>query len=112
MCWSFPKLKVKTCASNASLEVFLSRHEKELFSDDISDSTQSNLSAEECNVLRGLAADKTIVIKGADKGFSVVVWDRSDYLHEVSRQLQDQNIYEVAKACVRYFLLFFYFFNK
>ena len=60
-----------------SLEVFLSRFEKELFSDDISESTP-----EEWKALRGLAADKTIVIKGADNGSSVVVWDRSDYLHE------------------------------
>ena len=75
--------------------MFLSRLEKELFSDDISESTQSNLSAEEWKALRGLAADKTIVIKGADKGSSVVLWDRSDNLHEASRQLlQDQNIYE------------------
>ena len=77
--------------------MFLSRFEKELFSNDISDSTQSNLSAEEWKTLRGLAADKTIVIKGADNGSSVVVWDRSDYLHEVSRQLQDQNICEYVK---------------
>ena len=64
---------------------------------DISESTQSSLSSEEWKALRGLAADKTIVIKGADKGSSVVVWDRSDYLHEASRQLQDQNIYENVK---------------
>ena len=44
-----------------------------------------------------LAADKTIVIKEVDKGSSVVVWDRSDYLHEVSRQQHNQNIYEDAK---------------
>ena len=44
-----------------------------------------------------LAADKTIVIKEVDKGSSVVVWDRSDYLHEVSRQQNNQNIYEDAK---------------
>ena len=77
--------------------MFLSRLEKELFSDDISESTQSNLSAEEWKALRGLAADKTIVIKGADKGSSVVVWDRSDYLHEASRQLPDKNLYENVK---------------
>ena len=81
---------------HANLEVFLTRLEKELFSDDISEFTRSNLSAEEWQALRGLAADKTIVIKGADKGSSVVVWDRSDYLHEVSRQLHDQNIYVKA----------------
>ena len=27
----------------------------------------------------------------------MVVWDRSDYLHRASRQLQDQNIYENVK---------------
>ena len=77
--------------------MFLSRFENELFSDDISESTQSNLGAKEWKVLRGLAANKAIVIKGADKGSSVVVWDRSDYLHKVSRQLQDQNIWEDVK---------------
>ena len=69
------------------LKNFLSRLQKEMFSDDISESTQSNLSAEECKTWRGLAADKTIVIKGAD----------NDYLHEAPRQLQDQNIYEDVK---------------
>ena len=92
-----PKFVWKPPKGHASLQVFLSRLEKELFSDDINESTQSNLSAEEWKALRGLAADKTIVIKGADKGSSVVVWDRSDYLHEASRQLPDQNIYENVK---------------
>ena len=77
--------------------MFLSRLKKELFSDDTNESTQSNPSAEEWKALRGLAADKTIVINGACKGFSVVVWYRSDYLHEASRQLQDQNIYKDVK---------------
>ena len=44
-----------------------------------------------------LAADKTIVIKEVDKGSSMVVWDRSDYLHEASRQQHNQNIYEDVK---------------
>lgn len=76
-------------------ENHLSRLEKKLFSDDISEPTQSNLSAEKWKALRGLVADKTIVIKGDDKrgkNSSVVVCDRSDYLHEASRQLKDQNI--------------------
>ena len=59
-----PKSVRKTPKGHASLQVFLSRLEKELFSDDISESTQSNLSAEEWKALRSLAADKTIVIKG------------------------------------------------
>ena len=86
--WKLPK-------GHANFELFLSRLEKELFSYDISESTQSNLSAEEWKALRELAADKTVVIKGVDKGSSVVVWDGSDYLHETSRQLKDQTIYSI-----------------
>ena len=92
-----PKSVWKPPKGHASLEVFLSRLEKELFSDDTSESTQTNFSAEEWKALRGLAADKTVVIKEADKGFSMVVWDRSDYLHEASRQLPNQNIYKNVK---------------
>ena len=47
--------------------------------------------------LRNLADDKSIVIKCADKGSSVVVWDRDDYPQEASRELQDTNIYEDVK---------------
>ena len=46
---------------------------------------------------RNLADDRSIMIKGADKGSSVVVWNRYDYLQEASRQLRDTNIYEDVK---------------
>ena len=74
--------------------VFLSRVEKDLFSDEMNDFTQSNLSGDEWKALRNLADDRSIVIKGADKGSSVVIWDREDYLQEASKQLRDTNIYE------------------
>ena len=77
--------------------MFLSHVEKELFSDEMNDSTESNLSGEEWNALRNLADDRSILIKGADIGSSVAVWDRDDYLQEGSRQLRDTNIYEVVK---------------
>ena len=67
--WKPPKRHV-------SLEVFLSCVEKELFSDEMNNSTQKNLSAEEWKALRNLANDRSLVVKGADKGSSVVVWDR------------------------------------
>ena len=38
--------------------------------------------------------DNTIVIKGADKGSGVVVWDREDYLKEAHKQLSDEEVYE------------------
>ena len=34
------------------------------------------------------------MIKGADKGSAVVVWDREDYIKEAENQLGDTNIYE------------------
>ena len=50
-------------------------------------------------ILRGSAElffdlknDKTIVIKGADQGSAVVVWDRDDYIQEVEKQLGDKKI--------------------
>ena len=44
--------------------------------------------------MRGLAEDQNIIIKPADKGSSVVVWDRGDYLAEADRQLKDNETYE------------------
>ena len=69
--------------------------EKKLSSDEINDSAQSNLSGKEWKALGGFAPDRSAVIKSADKGFSVVVWDRNDYLHEASRELCVTN--DVAK---------------
>ena len=41
-----------------------------------------------------LRDDPTIIIKGADKGSTVVVWDREDYLKEAYKQLEDKDVYE------------------
>ena len=42
---------------------------------------------------RSLADDRSIVIKKADKGSCVVVWDRNDYLLEAERQLSNTKVY-------------------
>ena len=34
------------------------------------------------------------MIKSADKGSAVVVWDREDYIKEVEKQLGDEQVYE------------------
>ena len=44
--------------------------------------------------MRGLAEDRNIVIKPADKGSFVVVWDREDYIAEADRQFKDNETYE------------------
>ena len=42
----------------------------------------SNISKEEWQAMRALANDRSIVIKKADKGSCVIVWDRIDYIAE------------------------------
>ena len=49
----------------------------------------SNLSTGERQALHELRSVKNIVIKEADKGSAVVVWDREDYCAEACRQLDD-----------------------
>ena len=72
--------------------MFLSCVEKEPFSDEMNDSTQSNLSGDESKALRNLADDRSIVMNGAAKGSSVVIWDRENYLQKASKQPQDTNV--------------------
>ena len=42
--------------------------------------------------MKSLANDSSIVIKKADKGSCVVVWDREDYIAEAEKQLRDRNV--------------------
>ena len=44
--------------------------------------------------LRGLANDRSIVTKKADKCSFAVIWDRNDYIAEAEKQLSDGNIYK------------------
>ena len=44
--------------------------------------------------MHSLQNDRSVVIKPADKGSAVVVWDRNDYLNEAERQLSDEKTYE------------------
>ena len=41
-----------------------------------------------------LKDDPSIIIKSAEKGSVVVVWDKEDYLKEAYRQLNDKEVYE------------------
>ena len=54
----------------------------------------SNLTTEERRALYNLKNDKSIVIKNANKGSTVVVWDRDDDIKEAEEQLGDKDIYE------------------
>ena len=54
----------------------------------------NNLTKKERDALYSLRDDSTIIIKGADKGLVVVVWDRGDYLRESYKQFEDRETYE------------------
>ena len=54
----------------------------------------NNLTSKERQALYDLKNDKNIVIKGADKGSAVVVWDREDYIKEAEKQLGEGDVYE------------------
>lgn len=53
-----------------------------------------NLSKDEVKALRDLIHNKTIVIKPADKGSSVVIMSRQQYITEALRQLNDDKYYK------------------
>ena len=56
-----------------------------------------NLSKEEWLAMRGLAEDRNIIIKLANIGSCIVVWDREDYITEADRQLKDNETYESSR---------------
>ena len=74
--------------------MFLSKIEQDLFKTIETPTWYSNLSSDEWKAIRSLADDRSIVIKKADKGSAVVVWDRVDYIKEAQKQLKDENVYK------------------
>ena len=78
---------------DAAIELYLSRLEEEIMAIDTKLS-YSNFTKEERLALNSLRDDTSIIIKEADKGSGVVVWDREDYLKEAEKQLGDKETYE------------------
>ena len=89
-----PKSTFNPRNKDTVIETYLSSLEERLLDIDISSKRFNNLTKEERNALYNLRDDPTIIIKGADKGSAVVVWDREDYLKEASKQLEDKDVYE------------------
>ena len=91
-----PKSSWKPPPGHPDLELFLSQIEKDIFENLVKDSTpiNSNMTKEEWDALKGLADDRSIVIKKADKGSCVVVWCRDDYIKEAENQLKDSTVYK------------------
>ena len=83
--WLSPK-------GHASLEIFFSQLKEELFTNDVHEPFQSNLSAEQWKASTYLASDRSTGIKGADRGSSAVVWDRADYILQAEKHLNDKRV--------------------
>jgi len=79
---------------DAAIEIYLSTLEEKLMSIQPEGSNFSNLSTAEQEALRNLKSDTSIIIKPADKGSGVVVWDREDYCREAESHLSDGSTYE------------------
>ena len=78
------KSKFNPKGKDTAIEIYLSRLEEEILGLDTKLS-YSNLSREERQAMQSLRDDSSIVIKEADKGSAVVVWNREDYLQEASK---------------------------
>ena len=77
---------------DAAIEIYLRSFGEELMK--IQQNKYNNLTRGERSALYDLKNDKNIVIKSADKGSAVVVWNRDDYIKEAEKQLGDKDIYE------------------
>ena len=60
-----------------------------------------NLAKEEYLIMRSPQNDRSVVIKPADKGSAVIVWERADYLKEAERQPGDEKTYKEIRITER-----------
>ena len=60
----------------------------------------SNSTKEERQAIYSLRDDTSIIIKEADKGSGIVVWDREDYLAEARTRVKDKDVNQELKGNV------------
>ena len=77
-----PNFKFNSCNKDVPIELYLSRLEEKLTKIEVPKEKFNNLTSSERNALYNHKDNKNIVNKGADKGSTVVVWDRKDYMKE------------------------------
>ena len=79
------------------LEMYLSELEEEILKINGTGQNYPHLSKVEREALQDLMYDKNFVIKPADKGSAIVIWDKQDYLKECQLQLGNKKVYEEMK---------------
>ena len=88
-----PKSTFNPRNKDAVIETYLSCLEERLLDIEMPSKRFNNLTKDERNAMYSLKDDKSIIIKGADKGSAVIVWDRKDYIKEATKQLEDKEVY-------------------
>ena len=88
------KSKWKSPKGNPKLEVFLNQIKKNFFELAETPLGYLSFSKEECQAMSSLTNNTSIVIKKADKGSCVVVWDNEDCKANAENQLRDKNVYK------------------
>ena len=89
-----PKSTFNSRDKDTVIEAYLSSREERLLSAGMSSKRFNNLTKKELNSLYNLRGDPSIIIKGPNKGSTVVVWDREDYLKQAPKELEDKDVYE------------------
>ena len=88
---------------NASLELFLSEIEWELFEIPNFSKGEWECMRSLANLMIWLVNDRSIVIRKADKGSRVVVWDPEHYIVESEKHLSDKHVFRdvgfKSKSC-------------
>ena len=74
---------------DTSLDFYIDSITNEILQNEKKYKFTPNLSPEELEALKQLRSDNSIVIKKADKGSTVVIMNRDDYIAEVERQLNN-----------------------
>ena len=89
-----PKSKFNPLKSDAAIELYLSRLEEKLLNLGPIKHRYNNLTLDERTAVYDLRNDTSIIIKEADKGSVVVIWDKEDYLKEAEGQLSCKEMYK------------------
>ena len=89
-----------------NLEVYLSQMENEIFKISKEQLGYPNLSNLEWEAVRSLTGDRSIVIKKADKGSCLVVWDRLDYLTRRKNNLRTGKFIKKSGLAEIFLLIF------
>ena len=90
-------LNLRLCGSGILLNVVLLKTEKGIFSLIPKREKVYNLTNDWYLVMSSLENDRNFITKSADKGSTIVVWDRLDYLAEAEKQLSDSSTYKDVK---------------